>query len=102
MFSEKIELILEEFLKSEKCEKSDIEIYVFPQLWGSTSCGYSMAGGSAMTTSHTIVFFHYATHNVMLSYGGRFIELKEVNRLFLKDLSDHRISPEYQLSKYTR
>jgi hypothetical protein len=102
MFNETIEKILMEFIKSENSYKDEIEVYMFPQMWGSTALGYSGMGESAMTSSHTIVFHNQNTGNVMLSYGGRFIRLMNPNQLFFDDLFKQRIEPEYKLHKYDR
>lgn len=45
MFNETIQKVLDDFIKSEDSDRSDIEIYVFPQIWGSTALGYNGIGG---------------------------------------------------------
>ena len=102
MFNDKIEQILKDFAQLENFDKSDIEIYVFPQNWGNTALGYRGVGGQAMTSSHTIVFYNPNTGNAMFSYGGRFIRLNNPNDLFFKDIANGNLEPEYKLGKYRR
>ena len=102
MFNETITNQIKEFAKLDDSYIDEIEIYVFPQMWGSTALGYSGIGGSAMTGSHTIIFYNTYTGNVMLSYGARFIKLNTPNRLFFEDISKGRIESECKLSKYRR
>jgi len=102
MFNQEIEQQLNDFVKNEDCYKDSVDIYVFPQLWGSTTLGYTGWGGSAMRKSHTIVFYNNETNNAVVSYGGRFIRINNVNSLFIDDLKRNQIMPEYKLPSYCK
>lgn len=103
MFSEEIKQILLDFAITDGCEPRDIEIYVFPQTWGSTAGGYNGAGGDAMTMSHTIVFYNSNSDNVIFSYGRKkFIRINNPNQKFFEDLCNRRLEPESKIGKYIR
>lgn len=42
-------------MKSRRPREDELEVYLFPQTWGSTALGYGGIGGSAMTTAYTVV-----------------------------------------------
>jgi len=82
----------------------DIEVYVFPQGWGSTALGYSGIGGSAMTSSHTIVLHAFHTNIVRVYFGGSKIayEIKNPTREFFEDLYNHNLVCQSKAGKYRR
>lgn len=50
---------------------NEIDISVFVQSWGSTSCGWGGIGGSAMTSSYTIVIENPYHEVFAVYYDGR-------------------------------
>lgn len=70
--------------------KSEIfNVYVFEQVWGSTSLGFGGWGGSTMTHAWThVVLTTDGCYNVF--FGGSFAySVKEPNEEFKKDLSQN-------------
>ena len=67
--------------KTRRPYDEDIEVYMFPQLWGSTALGYGGIGGSSMTTAYTIVVM--CTDDVCVYFGGS----RLAYRLNLRNLS---------------
>ncbi len=51
--------------------RHDIEVVMFPQMWGSTALGYGGIGGAAMTTAYTVIITCGDTHAVYFGSGGR-------------------------------
>ena len=64
-----------------------VDVYVFGQVWGSTSLGFGGWGGSTMTHAWThVVLTSDGCYNVF--FGGSFAySVKEPNEEFKKDLS---------------
>ena len=54
--------------KTRRPHDEDVEVYLFPQTWGSTALGYGGIGGSAMTSDYTVVVMLY---NDVCVYFGR-------------------------------
>jgi hypothetical protein len=51
--------------------RHDIEVYMFPQMWGSTALGYGGIGGAAMTTAYTVIVVYKDFFAVYFGTGGR-------------------------------
>jgi len=101
-----INKIVEQFnanLKEQKIH-DDIEVYVFPQCWGSTALGYGGIGGSAMTTASTIVLYAHCENIVRVYFGGGLLayEIKNPNRIFFDDMFSHRLAEKSKSGKYIR
>ncbi len=72
--------------------RSAINIYVFPQTWGSTSCGGGI-GGAAVTTANTTVFLSNNRDRAAVFINDQFRYLVEhCSDEFFKDLSGMRMS----------
>lgn len=82
----------------------DFEVYVFPQMWGSTALGYSGFGGQAMTTASTIVLYAFHENIVRVYFGCEKLayQIKNPNNLFWEDLKLHRIAEQFKAGKYKR
>jgi len=51
--------------------RHDIEVTMFPQMWGSTALGYGGIGGAAMTTAYTVIIRTAGCWAVYFGPGGR-------------------------------
>jgi aspartate aminotransferase-like enzyme len=64
---------------------SELEIYSFPQTWGSTALGFDGIGGSAMTTALTVVVMLGV--EACVYFGGSFAyRIEEINDFFRADM----------------
>lgn len=50
----------------------DLQFYCWPQVWGSTTCGFPGIGGAAMTSALTCVFIESQTGAAAVYHAGRF------------------------------
>lgn len=57
--------------KTRRPTPADVEVRVFPQMWGSTALGYGGLGGAAMTKAYSIVVSSADAHAVYFGNGGR-------------------------------
>lgn len=79
----------------------DFDIYVFPQIWGTTALGFSGIGGESVTRAYTTVLIDEKTY-----VAGVFFEnelaylLGRVNELFREDLHEHKMESEENIYKY--
>lgn len=96
------ELLLD--FKKDLKEPDDIDVYVFPQGWGSTALGYGGMGGSAMTSSHTIVLYAQYFNIVRVYFGCKRLayEIANPNKLFFKDLFSGGLEECSKAGKYRR
>ena len=94
----------DEYIEQKYRTYSDIEIYSFPQIWGSTALGYGGIGGQAITTAQTIVL--YETHqNIVRVYfgGGRLAyEVKNPSQVLFEDLSKWQMKEVSRADVYRR
>lgn len=74
----------EKYIKHEYRTNPEIEVYSFPQTWGSTALGYGGIGGSAMTSAQTIVLYDMYSDVVRVYFGDNRLgyQIKEPNRKF--------------------
>jgi hypothetical protein len=63
----------------------EVEVYAFPQTWGSTALGFNGLGCSAMTTALTIVV-RYATVSCIYFGGSHAYTITDITEAFEKDL----------------
>lgn len=80
-----------------------IEIFAFPQLWGSTALGYDGFGGSVMTTAYTIALYDKEYNVARVYFGGTRLayEIKNPNDLFFKDLQRGKLTDQSNAGKYS-
>lgn len=97
-----INVLVDNFKKD--IQNDDIEVYVFPQVWGSTALGYGGIGGSAMTSSSTIVLHAFYTNIVRVYFGGEKLayEIHNPAQIFWDDLYKHNVADCHKASKYIR
>jgi hypothetical protein len=86
-------------LKTKRLDDSDIDVYCFPQIWGSTALGFGGWGGSSITSAVTVVVTHGA--EAVVYFGGRFAyKVKKYGDKLMKDVSIHQMSDVKDSSKY--
>lgn len=94
------ELILE-FAAKHNAKESDINVQVFPQVWGSTALGFDGIGGQAFTKSHTIVLYS-AHHDIAwVAFAGSFAyEVTKPNGVFWEDKNMGDMKPQRMAYQY--
>lgn len=81
----------------------ELEVEVFPQVWGSTALGLGGIGGQAMTTAYTTVVSDCHTGWYSVFFGERLAYLiHNPNDIFFDDLKDRKMRPVYHSSVYQR
>ena len=88
---------------SEEYKYPEIEMYMFPQTWGSTSLGFGGIGGQAMTTAYTVVVNDYNDGYCSVFFGDQLAYLiKNPNQLFYEDMKKCSMKPVYKAGAYRR
>lgn len=72
----------------------EMDAYVFPQIWGSTNCGFDLGqnggaaiGGCAMTKEYTTVFHENITDSYLVFFGEIMAyRIAEPTEAFFEDL----------------
>ena len=67
----------------------EVEIYSFPQTWGSTALGFGGIGGSAMTTAMTVVVISYGVAAVY--FAGRHAYTVSVTAALMEAIQFHNM-----------
>ncbi|MNU26887.1 hypothetical protein D3C71_152680 [compost metagenome] len=78
----------------------DVEIYSFPQSWGSTALGFGGVGGQMMTTAQTTIVSLETTAWVYI--GGQLaycVEEWQRNEAFIRDMQQHHMAAQFQSFK---
>lgn len=78
----------------------DVEIYSFPQTWGSSGIGLSSVGGQMMTTAQTTIVSLETTAWVYI--GGQLaycVEEWQRNEAFTRDKQRHHMAAQYESFK---
>lgn len=76
--------------KTRRSNLNEIEIYSFPQTWGSTALGFGGIGGAAMTTALTVVVF--VGREACVYFGGQFAyKIKKINETFMDDMRTYNM-----------
>jgi hypothetical protein len=57
--------------KSRRPVTDEIEVVMFPQMWGSTALGYGGMGGAAITQAYTIIVSSKHRRQHCVYFGGR-------------------------------
>lgn len=85
----------------EKPGMDDIDVYLFPQTWANTSCGFGGVSGQAFTRSTTIVVMLEDHSAACVYFSGRFAYMvSPVTREFLIDLGSFNMAEVSRRSKY--
>lgn len=79
----------------------DFELYVFEQVWGSTSLGFGGMGGQAMTSANTYVFIpEVDEERCHVYFAGRFAYSADYTESFREDLAKHNMVSVSRSGKY--
>lgn len=70
----------------------EVEVYVFPQIWGSTALGFNGIGGQAMTSAYTTVVsdLNEGYHSVFFGEALAYTVFNP-NDKFFKDIARHKM-----------
>lgn len=87
--------------KTRRPEASEVDVVLFPQLWGSTALGYGGLGGAAMTWAYTVVAMTGAEACVYfggghLAYRVEFAKLNKQQRKAWDSALAQRAMPSRQ------
>lgn len=81
--------------------QGEIDVYHFPQVWGSTALGFGGIGGQAMTSAYTTVVVEGA--NVAVYFSGRLAYVVvNPNDEFFRHLSSHNMAEVGKSSQYRK
>jgi len=82
-----------------------LEIYMHPQAWSDTTCGFGGVGGQQISCSNTVVIIS-AVFNIACVYNGRFAySVKNLSEKFYQDLHSHTLCGANQhhiIAEYSR
>ena len=79
----------------------EVEMYMFPQTWGSTALGFGGIGGQAITSAYTTVVTDLGWYGVF--FGERLAYLvAEPNDTFFEDLRMGQMASVMHCRKYNR
>jgi hypothetical protein len=85
--------------KTRHLEVREIDVVMFPQMWGSTALGFGGLGGQAITTAYTVVISHGRTHVVY--FNGRFAyKVERPNELFYAHVKNQDMLPVKDYKSY--
>lgn len=77
------------------------ELYIFPQIWGSTALGFGGMGGDKMTTATTYVLMPMVDgEDCIVYFAGRFAYKVPYSTVFRDDVAEQRMEPVYRSGKY--
>lgn len=77
--------------RSRRPEINEVEIYSFPQTWGSTALGFGGLGGAAMTTAQTVVVVKDNAGCVYFG-GGFAYRINNCNAAFWADVNSFNMN----------
>ena len=81
----------------------DFEFYVFEQVWGSTSLGFSDMGGQTITAANTCVLIPLVEdEKCHVYFAGRFAYSVDYSRTFMDDVMSRHMEPVSRASKYKK
>ena len=81
----------------------EIEMYMFPQIWGSTSLGFGGIGGQAITTAYTVVVNDYHDGWCSVFFGDQLAYVvKNPNQIFYEDVKNGSMKPIAKAGAYRR
>jgi len=89
-----------EYFRKNRCEP---QVYVFPQLWGSTALGFGGIGGQAMTSAYTTVVEDFNSGWCGVFFGTKLAYIiKNPNQMFFEDMQKNNMEPISRKGKYLR
>jgi hypothetical protein len=82
-------------------DKSHLDVYVFPQTWGSTALGLREAVGlRSVTTAYTTVVVVNRSSAYVYFNGKPAYKVNHANEKFIEDLNKHKMSDYRTKDKY--
>lgn len=84
--------------KTRRPYASDVEVYSFPQVWGSTALGFGGMGGSAMTSAQTTVIF--SELDVAVYFSRRLAYVTKRSGTLMEDLNRQRMASVKDSRRY--
>ncbi len=85
--------------KTRRPHVSEISVYHFPQMWGSTALGFGGIGGAAMTEAYTTVVI-LQDKIAAVFFAGRYAYTAEANMAFMNDLRANQMADTEQVKRY--
>lgn len=86
-------------LKKRRPHDDDVEVYHFPQTWGSTALGLGGVGGSTMTSAYTTVVV--SGRSAAVYFAGRHAyTIPETTQRFRDDIYEHNMAAKYDTGRY--
>lgn len=81
----------------------NIEMRMFPQVWGSTALGFGGIGGQALTGAYTTVVsdVQHDWHIVFFGEEAAYL-VTEPNEAFFEDMKQGRMAPISRAKKYDK
>jgi len=94
--------------KTRRPDKQDIEVIMFPQVWGSTALGYGGMGGAAITPAYTVIVQTHTHACVYFGSSGTLAYMinfttqsAEGGEKFRQDMQGYTMAAKNQAAKYT-
>ena len=89
-----VKMLFPEYLENDwEYRRQAVNIYVFPQTWGSTACGNRGIGGCSMTTTLTTVFLTNCHKSAVVFVNDEFRYLVvNCSQKFFEDLTKMNMS----------
>lgn len=81
----------------------EVEMYMFPQTWGSTALGFGGIGGQAMTSAYTTVVtdIYYGWYGVFFNEGLAYL-VTNPSDAFFEDLRKGEMASVAKSRRYNR
>lgn len=82
---------IKEYLPDECWYERKLDLYSFPQTWGTTSLGWGGISGQAFTTAQTVIIFDQENSIACVYIGGRFAYMIRNSKEFFDTIRNQRI-----------
>lgn len=79
----------------------EVEVYSFPQGWGSTALGFGGIGGQAMTEAQTTVILSRLSGAVYFGTGLAYV-IQNYTTAFMTDIHSHAMAARGETAKYRK
>ena len=92
---------IEGVIKKRRPRMDEVEIYVFPQVWGSTALGFGGMGGSTITSAYTVVVIsnnEYAS----VYFNGGLAYTRKAGSALMQDVAAGNMASVSDASKYNQ
>lgn len=90
---------IEGVIKKRRPRMDEVDVYVFPQVWGSTALGFGGMGESTITSAYTVVVIsnnEYAS----VYFNGGLAYTRKVGSVLMQDVVGGNMASVSQSSKY--